>query len=109
MSHSPPPGRPGQESSRDKRGRESSSGSESGQNVAKLAKQVEPDETWRETVEKADLVSEAAISPSGEKGSMSVPDLGSFTSVQGTPSKKNPSLEFVQSPIISKNEKKQQI
>ena len=34
VSHSPPPGRPGQESSRDKRG----SGSESGQNVAKLTR-----------------------------------------------------------------------
>ena len=118
VTHSPPPGRPNHECNREKRGRESSSGSESAQNVAKLARQVGADEdnmknkadreqTWRETVENAELVSESVIS--GEIVSKSVSDVGSFISVQGTTSKKNPTLEFVQSPIISKSEKKPQV
>ena len=66
----------------------------------------EKEKAWMESVEKADLVSDATISPSCEKGLKSTPDLGNFTSVQGTPSKIYPSLDLVQSPIISKTGRK---
>ena len=116
VSHSPPPGRPGNANNRDKRGRESS-GSESGMTDSKVARQsecrnggteVRTADQKKKSVGKADLVSEEAISPSGEKDLRIIPDLGKFTSVEGTTSKMYPSLDFVQSPIISKSGRRHQ-
>ena len=118
LSNSPPPGRPGHDYdySRDsnKRGREST-GSNSDQNVTKVAKkstdtaQVENDVTDSEDsflkkVEKANLVSEGNTSPGY---TVEVTDPGTVTSVQGTPAKLYPGLcSFQQSPIIAKSGRK---
>ena len=119
LSNSPPPGRPGHDYdySRDsnKRGREST-GSNSDQNVSKVAKQstdttevandvtTEHEDSFLKKVEKADLVSEGKSSPGSAK---KVQDPGTVTSVQGTPAKLNPGLlSFHQSPIITKSGRK---
>ena len=108
---SPPPGRPGHDYIRDnKRGR-GSTGSDSGQNSSKIARQnddniddktaAEKEESWEKLVEEAVLVSDALNCPSDPK-SKNIIDPGMITSVQGTPSKLYPSLDAVQSPILSR-------
>ena len=105
---SPPPGRPRLQSTRDKRGRDSS-GSETEQNNPKVAKQSEggKDSTekdsavdlvkvWMNSVSEATLVTEGSNSP--VKAS---PDPGLFTSIQGTPAKSLSELTYIQSPILS--------
>ena len=102
VSDSPPPGRPGHESSREKRERESS-GSDSEQNIPKVAKQGgNYSEVVRELIKHANLVSDGGVSQSGENGSKTIHDPGNFTSVQGTPVKPSPTPSYVQSPILSR-------
>ena len=102
VSDSPPPGRPGQGTSRDKRERESS-GSETEQNSSKVAKQGgNYSEVVRELLKSADLVSDGTVSPSSGSGNH---DPGNFTSVQGTPVKPLPTQSFVKSPILSRSGK----
>ena len=113
-SFSPPPGRPRLGStSRDKRGRESSS-SESEQNDPKVTKQVDntdvevvektaTEKAFRESVQNANLVSEVATSPVLSKGSKVIPDPGSFTNIQGTPVKSCSANFIFDSPIHSRS------
>ena len=95
-SGSPAPGRPGQNNSRDKRGRDST-GSSTDENTPKQQRKESPlekslennrDEAWRDAVKEAHLVSdEATISPGKEGEGLKKPlDLGIITSVTGTPS-----------------------
>ena len=105
---SPPPGRPRLQSTRDKRGRESSS-SETEQSDPKVAKQSwggkdstekdsadDPVTDWLESVSNANLVTEGSTSPVKVSH-----DPGLFTSIEGTPAKSLPVSGYMQSPIIS--------
>jgi hypothetical protein len=110
LSHSPPPGRPGHEDSRDKKRGRVSTGSDSGQNSSKISKQneaskedgtAEVEQSWEKAVEKAVLVSEGVTSPNHNKSEKLI-DPGMITSIEGTPSKIYPSLGELQSPILSR-------
>ena len=127
VSLSPAPGRPGQDDRRgEKRGR-GSTGSQNGQSTHKSARSEEEseanealekeseiermrkdrNEAWRESVEAAHLVGKATISPIKEgEGLRKNPDLGAVVSVTGTPFKQNPSLDYAESPILSKSSRK---
>ena len=123
-SWSPPPGRPGQER-KEKRGRESTGSPElNKQKVSRKEVDSAPDdsdydrsdveetdrmakgkdEVWKETIETAELVGEATITPSKDgEGLRKTPDIGFISSITGTPSRNTPSLTHAASPILSKS------
>ena len=113
-SGSPAPGRPGQ-SVAEKRNRDSTGSStedntpkvarkESEVNDSEIVKGKEGDrldrEAWRESLEAANLVGEATISPGKEGGLQRRLDLGAVMSITGTPIKPN-SQDQIGSPIFS--------
>ena len=116
-SDSPPVGRPGHDytNTNDNKRERESSGSDTDQNNSKVAKQNDiPKEvdncskekqgkTWAEIVEKADLVREATKNSSEKIEKFQDP--GKITSIQGTPVKLNPTLDYVKSPILTKSDK----
>ena len=120
ISLSSAPGRPGQEQSQDKVGkrRRVPTGSPKEQNSSKSLRQESPvdpsvdranqrKEAWEESIENADLVGEATISPMKDnEGLAKKLDNGHITSITGTPSKTSIFLDSnSSSPIISKSKK----
>ena len=132
MTTSPPPGRPGHDYRSQKRDRESS-GSQSELQQPKVSRKGSNGETgkidtdgedetdletgshkassggsnsFREIVEKADLVGEATVSPSKDgEGLKKTPDLGFIHSITGTPSRNMPiqNENSPTSPILTKS------
>ena len=124
---SPPPGRPGHGRG-DKRGRESTgspevnrpkvsknkddSGSDNsdndeGKEDENQQRRKDSEGAWKDSIEAADLVGEATITPSKDgEGLKKIPDLGFIHSITGTPLRTNPCLSSSASPILSKSIRK---
>ena len=71
-------------------------------------KKVDMEKVWRETIEAADLVGDATVSPGKEgHGLQRQPDLGLVTSITGTPIKPTSQEIYSASPVFSNPTRKQ--